>query len=151
MKRLVPFVVIAAVAAQAVVQKLPSAELTRFVSPGGIEYLSLRCVGDRTAKEGYSCELSQQRNGVTLNRAMVAPRAVDAMLRRYFQRVPKERTEPTSSGFQGESRAGADLNWSVSFGGLASRGSASRGVKRDLYSAIAIIALENELSAHFLK
>lgn len=141
--------VLCCVLASASETKLPSAELTRYISAIGIEHLTLRCFSDRTSVEGYSCEVVQQRNGVVLASAVLEPKKVGEILTRYFQRTPKERIELASQN-DGPSGRG-DLTWTVTYGAFSSRGSHDRGTLRNQSAMIAVLALENELSTIFLK
>lgn len=128
--------------------ELPSAQVTRYLSPGGIEHINLRCVATQKAAQPYSCQVIRERNGNVLSTVSMTPAEVTHSLKRYFKKVPKEEVSRVghAPAEKWEQKSNMALVWSVSSGEMTTKGSAPYARDLDSESLLAILSLEMDLA-----
>lgn len=130
--------------------QLPSAHLTRYLSPNGIEHVYLRC---SPKGSGYQCEVVKEVNGAVISRDQMSQADTEKSLGQFFSQLPKEKvfTPGKLPVDKWEQKTGVTLTWNVSDGKRITRGTASRTREEDGPEALAILSLEMDLTTQFLK
>lgn len=126
-------------------QDLPSVEITRFISPAGIEHTTLRC---STHGQATACQVIRERNGTVLSTITMSAKEVGDSLKRYFRRVPRAEIYPNNAVpmEKWEQKDGVMIAWHVSTGRLVTKGSAAYEREGNPPALTAIVSLEMDLS-----
>ena len=128
-------------------QPLPRVQVTRYISPAGIEHLNLHCV-PQPKEETFRCEVIHERNGRVLSTEKMSADEVKKSLSRYFRQVPRAEVYRVGKvpEEKWEQKSGTALVWSVSWGDYVTKGSAPYQRDTDSEGLLAILSLEMDLS-----